>query len=174
MSEARHVLVIGMGSLADQAQARVAARGKIVHRLDAATAMALADGVAHPPDVVVVETACLAPPEALDLAAISGMAPVVLLGTDPDAILVLDALIAGVRGHVDWPHEAPERLDAVIDAVRDGHYALSPRLTGIVMDELLRDAPGGPAALHPRRHEHATPRQAGLGPDWAGPTARAP
>lgn len=161
LTAGRRVLVIGPGVLADAAEAQLAARDGIVTcrshippNVDQIPTLVRACS----PQAIVIETSCLASLSNAVVGALCALAPTVLPGTDEDAQRTMEGLRLGARGHVDWPEEAPERLDAAIDAVLTGYAALSPRLTSMITDELQKNAPIEPVALCPQQQRTDAPR----------------
>lgn len=136
------VLLIGSSPLAAQASAHMRCYPElIVNHLVGPSAYPLdyqGAAAAFAPDVILIETLCLALPDCGGLTALMQMAPVVLLGNEPDEDLVLEGLKLGARGHIDWPTEGCARLPAAIRTVVSGSPALSPRITAHLLSHLRR------------------------------------
>lgn len=148
------VMVVGPGEHAARAFMRLMARpemtvGRLPDVMSAATISRMVPA-ALVPDVIILESSCLATPDRRSLCELLEIAPVVLLGTDPHPDDVLEGLRLGARGHVDWPREEDERLEGALWTVLAGHPALSPLITLRILDRLHQAPPAtSPTAAEP-------------------------
>lgn len=168
------VLLIGSGPLAARAVAEMRLYPDLsishVTRPEASGVGDEADG-GPAPHVILMETQCLDSPARGGLPLLARIAPVVLLGSDPEERLVLEGLRLGARGHVDWPSEEPDRLAVAVRIAASGYPALSPRATARLVSHLAGERPGHLRRATPPPVQPPLPGLLGWRIDVAAPAA---